>query len=115
MSLTCGRSRGGIATFATVKSRFAVVAAAVICLGTGSGSAVSAEAVSAPHASAGLLNESYTSARADFGITLSAEAGLASYDVRRADSSMLAGHRAAWAFPPKLQAVPVGGADASPR
>jgi hypothetical protein len=58
-----------------------------------------------------LLHAAY----ATFVISLNARAGLASYDVRIADSSMLARHRAAWVRPAKLQAVPATDPDATPR
>jgi hypothetical protein len=90
--------------------------AAVVCVTTTTGAlAAQARASGDPHAWVGMRKVSYTSARAPFGIDLSSQVGLASYDVRRANSSMRAPHRTAWKYPPKLQGLPVHGTDTSRR
>ncbi len=95
--------------------KLVAVAAAVVCLGAGVGTAAPAAAGGQPQAGVGLHKDSYTSPQAAFVIALSARAGLASYDVRRAVTPMRARHRAAWALPPALQNLPTRGTDASPR
>lgn len=98
-----------------MKTTFAALLTAVLCLGTGIGTAAPAHAATEPFAAVGLGQDSYTAAHADFAVALSSSTGLASYDVRRADSSMRARHRAPWRFPTNLQQIAVSGTDASPR
>jgi hypothetical protein len=100
---------------AAVKSaRLAIVAVVALCVGAAVESPP-ADASTPPQATVGLQTESFTSARADFGLLLNDDDGLASYDVRTANTSMLAPRRAAWAMPAALQGVTISGTDASRR
>jgi hypothetical protein len=97
-----------------VRSKLAAASAVVVLgLAAGIAAAVPADAAGEPHAFVGMAKVSYTSARAPFGISFSAQA--VSFDVRRANSSMRARHRASWVLPARLQDVPVNDPDATRR